>query len=87
MQAYDDEFVLSSTQKWVIREVLQNIAMSTIEQRAFYLIHKCEKNGLSVAECMFLLNIFDFHAVDDFFDTDCGCVICDRLNRYNPARV
>jgi len=85
MQAYDDEFVLSSTQKWVITELLQNISMGSVKQRAFYLIYKCEKNSLSLAECVYLLDTFDFHKMDDFFDIDCGCSICERLTKYNPV--
>lgn len=86
MQTYDDKYVLSQTQKWVIQEVLRNSSMKTDEEKAEYLIHKCEKNGLLLAECMFLLNIFDFHSIDDMFDIDCSCNICARLKRYKEAR-
>jgi len=84
MHKYVDEFVLSEPQRSVIKEALHNESL-TKTQKAYYIVAKCEQAGLSVSECIFLLNIFDFHPIDDFFDMDCDCELCKRINRYSPA--
>lgn len=76
---------LSSDEVWAIRELIAvsrkplahpNDDLPNDEDRkAFFLIHKCEKNGVAVERCRRLLDILDL-------DTD---LTVERLARYRRA--
>lgn len=75
---------LDDAERWVIREVFSLIPPGPFggnESLVAYIIHKCEKNGVSPGRCAYILDLFDLH------DIDCtlACPVCRRLENYHAA--
>lgn len=88
MTLFEPYTILTGAQRFVLREVFAFIPhgdFAGCDSVAEYVIHKCEKNGVSPRECRRLLRILDLHDSSACAASNVDCKICRRLRIYHVA--
>jgi hypothetical protein len=79
--------IITCAQRFILREAFSLIPHGDFggcDSIQKYIIHKCEKQGMSLKECRRFLSILDLHDIHCRTDGR-GCRICLRLRNYRPA--